>query len=40
MIIYCKSFETFVNVIAAMVMKGLQFEADAEACTVRLTGGY
>lgn len=38
--IRCPDLNHFLNVISGLAMRGLTFEADADALTVKLTGGY
>lgn len=40
MIVECCTHEEFMAVIAASVMKGLMFEADAHSRVIIYTGGY
>lgn len=38
--ITCQDLNQFLNIISGLTMRGLTFEADAGALTVKLTGGY
>lgn len=38
--IHCPDLNNFLNVIGGLALRGLTFEANAEALTIKLTGGY
>jgi len=38
--IYCANLEEFVNMLYALAIKGLTFEAHADRLMIELTGGY
>ena len=40
MTITCDTEDTFLDTLAGLVRRGLMFQADAGALTIKLTGGY
>ena len=40
MTIECSSLDNFMDIVAGLVKRGLTFNADSEALTITLTGGY
>jgi hypothetical protein len=40
MYITCKDLTQFLNVIAGLVERGFTFDANADALTITLTGGF
>ncbi|WLJ89357.1 hypothetical protein [Vibrio phage vB_ValA_R15Z] len=39
-VIYCDSFEMFMDCIQSLTIKGLTFKARTESLQIELTGGY
>lgn len=40
MTVECSNLDNFLDTVAGLVKRGLTFNADAEALTITLTGGY
>lgn len=40
MVITCNDFENFIEIIYALVEKGLKFNADGDKFIITLTGGH